>query len=71
MCVKYQSNVLFPRVWLVKTWLSLTEGTPNYKQGCKVEKNVTGAKSLPRDSTSLIMITYSYNLNRELIMKKI
>ena len=43
MCVKYQSNVLFPRVWLVKTWLSLTQGTPNYKQGCKVEKNVIGA----------------------------
>ena len=43
MCVKYQSNVLFPRVWLIKTWLSLTQGTPNYKEGCMVEKNVAGA----------------------------
>ena len=40
MCDKYQSDVLFPRTWFVKTWLTLTQGTPNFKQGLKVEENV-------------------------------
>ena len=30
MCVNYRSDVLFPRAQFLKTWLSLTQGTPNF-----------------------------------------
>ena len=45
MCVNYRSDVLFPRAQFLKTWLSLTQGTPNFNsgQGFEVEGNVTGA----------------------------